>query len=155
MSWQLPICIGVLYFCLGLLILNTGVFNNHLDPETTTTTTTTISVLSFKPMPTNLPVGYIPYKHSALPWLDSMGAAWIADDSVRREKQKQEGSGVKDGNPDLMAAEMPGCPSGKKSCSALGHPVCFRSPHPLYSATRLGSFQPCSFANCFPWSYRF
>lgn len=132
MSWLVPFYIGILYFCFGLAILNAGVFNNGLDY--TATNTVTVSTLIFQPIPTDFVVGYLPYKPSASPWLDTI----VEGDSGRKESKKQQGADTRyEKRYASVDDNLPGCQPGMKSCRDLGHPVCFCLAPYIFSLTGL------------------
>lgn len=124
MSWQIPLYAGVLYLCLGLVILNVSLFNNGLGTAVIATATVTISTFAVQPTPTGFAAGYIPYKPSALPWLDDMGTAWAKESLGGIERRKQQRTGVHDERWITDVDDPPYCQIGKKSCHNLGHPVC-------------------------------
>lgn len=125
MSWQISLYIGILYFCLGLVVLNTGVFNSELSPAATVTTS--ISTLILQPIPTGLVAGYLPYKPSALPRFDDIGTSQT-EDSKQKERYRQQGDDANVQARSTGADDLSDCQAGKKSCRSLGHSVC---PHYL------------------------
>lgn len=124
MSWQIPLSIGLLYLCVGILFFNSGIFNYSGYGALTVTTTTTISVWNLEPTPTMLSDGYIPYKKLSVPRADNIGLVpWSEDVSIKRARQQQGEDSTPIGALDIA----PGCPLGKKSCGNLGRPVCLPS----------------------------